>query len=83
MKSIYPILGKCPILLPVMWCVKWIQIVVYRRKYVGVKIKQMYSVTEDNIAERKKMYDTIGITYSFVNSNNAKPEQQNTNTNTM
>lgn len=61
MVQIYPVLKKCPILLPFTYVAKIFSIIFKRRKNAMAKLNTATNVTKEQIEEHKKTREEIGI----------------------
>lgn len=53
MQDAYNILYKWPILLPVYWPVRWVDVFIHRRKNIGKKLKIIKNISEQNMIDRE------------------------------
>ena len=65
MKRQFKVLEKHPVLLPVMWVVRWAAIILTRRKNIGRKFKSISNVNEQVVDQRRQLLDSIGLGYNF------------------
>lgn len=62
MKSIYPIVEKCPVILPAMWCYRTYEIFKMRGKSAKYKINTVLNADEKaTLRQKKLMNEMIGI----------------------
>lgn len=57
----YKILNKVPILFPIFWVVRWIDVLINRKKNVGKRFSIIHGMTDDKVAEYDKMMRYMGI----------------------
>lgn len=65
MCSRYPILLKMPILLPLMWVVRWIEAVLFRRKNIGSNLEDLSIATAQNIDGYQSKLNFVGLDFNF------------------
>ena len=63
MQQIYPVLRKAPILLPIMWVVRWFVLLLTRRKKVFGWVKSHGSVTTEKVSEFQDGLTYVGLSY--------------------
>ncbi len=61
MRTMYPVLKKAPILLPVTWVVKWFTVLFKRRKNVGAVINAMNGIDGERIDKVEKVIELTDI----------------------
>ena len=61
----YPILKKTPLLLPIMWIGRIINILFTKRDKITKQRKELKYMTEENIAKYKKELNYVGIDFNF------------------
>ena len=61
----YQILDKFPILLPIVWVWRWIDIVVSRPENIKIKLNAFSSILDDDISDVEMKFRKIGIYYTF------------------
>ena len=61
----YPILKKTPLLLPIMWIGRIINILFTKRDKITKQRKELKYMTEENIAKYKKELKYVGIDFDF------------------
>ena len=63
MKKIFPILEKQPWLLPVMWVVRWVRVILFRRKNIAKVRSQWKYSSEKEINEYEASLHYVGLHY--------------------
>lgn len=61
MKTIYPVLEKAPILLPVMWVVRWFKTLFFKRKNISRQINRIQSSTNAAVDSYLSELEYVGI----------------------
>lgn len=61
----FPILIKVPVLLPIMWVVRWIDALLFRRKTIAKKSTKIKTVTTDKIDSYQAALDYVGLDFNF------------------
>ena len=61
MRFRYPILQKCPILLPVCWVARWFDILIHRRQNVGKNYKRLQETTTPEIEAYARSLEFVGL----------------------
>lgn len=65
MKKRYPILNKCPFLLPFMWIVRIFTAVLFRKDNIKAQKQRISAVSEENIKNYKSELDLVGLHLEF------------------
>lgn len=60
----YPVLRKVPVLLPVMWIVRWFQILVFKSEKVKQFLGKEDTPSLQAVEQRKQMYEAVGLDFS-------------------
>ena len=63
MRYRYPVLQRCPVLLPVYWVVRWWDILLHKRKNITQKYGYFAEVTEEDVASHEKALAFVGLTF--------------------
>ena len=61
----YPVLKKCPILLPVFWVVRWVDVILHKRKKIIQVSEEMSYLTQENIQSFDEALKYVGLTFHF------------------
>lgn len=64
----YPILKKVPVLLPVMWVVRWFDTLFFKHDRIKKNQKKMKMVTTKSIEQYQKDLETVGLKIDFFGS---------------
>lgn len=65
MSELYPVLRKVKYFLPVMWVVRWFDILIFRRKNLVVQIENIRSMSEKNIDGYQQNLNLVGLDFNF------------------
>ena len=63
MRYRYPVLQRCPVLLPAYWVVRWCDILLHKRENITKKYGYFAEVTEDDVASHEKALAFVGLTF--------------------
>lgn len=61
MKTIYPILEKAPILLPIMWVVRWFKTLFFKRKNISKQINRIQNSTNSAVDSYLSELEYVGL----------------------
>lgn len=61
MKKMYPIVGKCPILYPFSWIVRWGAVLFKRRRNIGMTITHMKQLDEKKVSKIERVIELTDI----------------------
>lgn len=61
----YPILKKLPVLLPVMWIIRWISAVFCRRENIKIQQTRIQMMQEDRINRYQQALEAVDLTFHF------------------
>ncbi len=61
----YTFLKKIPVLLPVMWCVRIVTVLVFRRENIKKVNAEIRMLTDDNVNEYHNALKKVGIDFNF------------------
>lgn len=62
MSAQYPILKKWPVLLPVMWLVRIVQTLLFRKEVVRRRAKMLQAVSDEKVEAVRKSLEAVGLT---------------------
>lgn len=65
MKGRYTVLKKAPYLLPVMWIVRLLDLVLFKRKNISESNKRLRELTDENINNYEKALNYVGLDFNF------------------
>lgn len=65
MQKRYLCLNRFPILLPVFWVVRWVQILLFKRKNFNRQMQQIKNATNQKINEYQLNLNTVGLNFNF------------------
>lgn len=63
MRGLYPVLRKCPILLPVLWVVRLVNMVLFRREHIRKRAKHFRAVSDAEVTSSLQALEAVGLTY--------------------
>ena len=61
MKYIFPVLQKWPILLPVMWLVRIVRTLLFRRRKIAAELEGVDNLTDDKIVAYRQAMEYVGL----------------------
>lgn len=65
MKQKYPILGKAPILLPVYWVVRWVQVLVCKRDRISGQVDSLKKINNENVDAYTRELEMVGLKFDL------------------
>lgn len=65
MRKRYPILDKMPILLPLMWVVRWCEAIFFNRKNIRINHNDLKVMSVEKIDDYKKSLNFVGLDFNF------------------
>ena len=63
--KIYPVLRKCKLLLPVVWVLRWIKVLLFRRQNIRQNFAKVDRLTAENIMNHKAELNYVGLSFNF------------------
>lgn len=63
MQSSYYVLFKWPILLPVFWPVRWVDVLLHRRKNIGKKLRLVEQMSDEKLQRRERAMNLMGMNF--------------------
>lgn len=63
MREKYPVLVKLPILLPIFWCVRWVQSLLFKRDKVKKYVRQKRVCNNEAVEQYKQALNFVGLDY--------------------
>lgn len=63
--AVYPILKKSPWLLPLIWPLRWIQVLLFRRKNLKIKSRELQIASADRIQSHQEALNYVGLDFHF------------------
>lgn len=63
MRSSYHVLFKWPILLPIFWPVRWVDVLIHRRKNIGRKLRLVGQMSDDKLLHRERAMNLMGMNF--------------------
>lgn len=61
MRRSYKVLYKAPFLLPLFWVVRWIEVLLLRRKNIGKKMSVVRNMSDDKVEEYARIMQYMGV----------------------
>ena len=65
MSLAYPVLKRCPFLLPFVWVMRWFKGLIFKRDNMKRQLKGLQYLNSDDIRERKKALEFVGLKLDF------------------
>ena len=65
MSQKYPVLKKCPLLLPVMWPVRWAEAVFFKKGSIRMQSDKLKITSVDNVGEYGERLKQVGLDFNF------------------
>ena len=65
MCQLYPCLKKFPFLLPLMWIVRWVNILLHKRNRLKTYVQEDNMLTDDSVEAYHEMLRTSGLDFNF------------------
>ena len=66
MQDAYNVLYKWPVLLPLFWPVRWVDVFIHRRRNIGKKLTIIKNISEQNMIDRERAMRCMGVTFDCV-----------------
>ena len=63
MQGSYNVLYKWPILLPVFWPVRWVDVFLHRRKNIGRKLDIIKNISDEKVIDRERAMKMMGVSF--------------------
>jgi hypothetical protein len=63
MQASYHVLFKCPVLFPLFWPVRWVDVLLHRRKNIGKRLKIVREMTDEKVMERVRVMNMMGVNF--------------------
>ncbi|MGI6279786.1 MAG: nucleotidyltransferase family protein [Acutalibacteraceae bacterium] len=61
----YPILRKCAVLLPIMWCVRWVSVLLFKRDKIKKRVKDQSLITAQSVSDYQQALIFVGLDFNF------------------
>lgn len=65
MMSVYPILKKCKIMLPLVWVHRWLWVLLYRRENIRRNYENVKLLTAEKIIKHQAELNYVGLKFNF------------------
>lgn len=65
MRTSYYILFKWPILLPLFWPVRWVDVLLHRRKNISKKLRLVSQMSDEKVLHRERAMNLMGVNYDI------------------
>jgi len=59
----YPVIRKCPVLLPVIWVVRWIDILFFRPKNIKRRLNILSTINRDRLLSHRQALHAVGLDF--------------------
>jgi hypothetical protein len=66
MQLSYNVLYKYPILYPFFWPIRWVDILIHRRKNIGKRLNIIQSMTDEKIENHQQIMNRMGLSLDFA-----------------
>lgn len=66
MQDSYNVLYKWPVLLPLFWPVRWVNVLLNRRKNIGKKLKIIRNMSDESVINRERAMKLMGVSFDCV-----------------
>lgn len=63
MQGSYSILFRLPWLLPLFWIVRWVEVLLFRRKKLRKRLSVINNMSDKSVTEHKTFLDAVGLTF--------------------
>lgn len=63
MQASYYILFKFPVLLPIFWPVRWVDVLIHRRKNIGRKLRLVGQMSDEKLLRREHAMNLMGMNF--------------------
>ena len=61
----FPILERMPVLLPIMWVVRWVDALLFKRKNIAIKKHKLQTMSADKINGYQQALNYVGLDFNF------------------
>lgn len=61
----FPVLERAPFLLPIMWVVRWVDALLFRRKNIAIKTNKLQTMSADKIDGYQQALNYVGLDFNF------------------
>ena len=68
MQLSYNILYKYPILYPFFWPVRWVDILLHRRKNINMKLQIIRDMTDERMEDHQQAMNLMGLSLNYMDS---------------
>ena len=68
MRSSYYVLFKWPILMPLFWPVRWVDVLIHRRKNIGKKLRLVSQMSDEKLLHRERAMNLMGVNFDCGDS---------------
>lgn len=65
MRKKYPVLKRMPVLLPVMWVVRWFAAVFHKRENISEQSKRLRAINRKTVTQYQAELNFVGLDYNF------------------
>ena len=64
-KDQYPAIPKHPALLPVIWVVRWGNLLLFRHRTIRERVRILRSLDDNKVLDKTKALEAVGLGYHF------------------
>lgn len=64
----YTVVRKIPLLLPVIWLVRWIDILFFRPQKIRKRVRILQTINDDRVLNYQQALEAVGLDFSFDNA---------------
>ena len=65
MRKKYPLLKRAPMLLPVMWVVRWFAAIFHKRENISFQSKRLRAINRETVCKYQAELNFVGLDYNF------------------
>ena len=65
MRKKYPVLKRVPVLLPVMWVVRWFTAIFHKRENISEQSKRLRAINRETVTKYQAELNFVGLDYNF------------------
>ncbi|MBQ6839391.1 MAG: nucleotidyltransferase family protein [Oscillospiraceae bacterium] len=65
MRKKYPVLKRVPVLLPVMWVVRWFEAIFRKRENIAQQSKRLKAINQETVSKYQAELNFVGLDYNF------------------
>ena len=61
----YTIIRKCPLLLPVIWVVRWVDILLFRPQKIRKRVHILQTINNEKVLSHQQALEAVGLDFYF------------------